>query len=222
MLEPTELARHPEVASAEGVVTEIATLAEGYRVTTPVEYEAGANDLRRVKAAQKRIEDLRTMFVGPLNAHVKRINDFFRGPAARLADAESKIKRGLLVYQQEEERRRQEEQRRLEEQARKERERLARQAEKAAAAGKAEKADALEARAAQVVAPIIQTETPKVAGVSTREVWKFEITDKAKLPTEYTLPDEPKIRRVVQALKGDTNIPGIRVYAEKQLAAGAA
>jgi hypothetical protein len=220
LLDASELQAHPEVEAAEGVVTEIATLADGYRVATPAEYESGAQDLRRVKAAQKRIEDLRTAFVKPLNDHVKRINEFFRAPAARLADAEGKIKRGLLAFQQEEDRRRRDEQRRLEEEARKERERLAKQAEKAAAAGKVEKAETLEARAAQVVAPVLQTETPKVAGVSTRSVWKFEIVDPELVPRVYLVPDEAKIRRVAQALKGDANIPGVRVYEEKQLAAG--
>lgn len=84
----------------------------------------------------------------------------------------------------------------------------------------AEKAEQLEQQAAAVVAPVIQREAPKVAGIKTREVWLFEITDPAAVPREYLMVDESKIRKVVNALKGDTQIGGVRVYADKSLAAG--
>ena len=82
----------------------------------------------------------------------------------------------------------------------------------------AEKAAAIELQAAAVVAPVIQREVPKVAGLKTREVYKFEVTDAALLPLEYLVPDEQRIRKVVNALKMDTRIPGVRVYPDKQQA----
>jgi hypothetical protein len=124
--------------------------------------------------------------------------------------------------------------------ARAEQERLRREFEEAAAAGRAAEAAKLAARAdrveeksaakiealqiqeAQVVAPVIQREPPKVAGVATREVWKFRVTDPALVPDQYKVIDESRIRKVVQALKADANIPGVEVYSERQLAAGAA
>lgn len=94
------------------------------------------------------------------------------------------------------------------------------------AESKVEKADikaaALEQTSAAVVAPIIQRAPPKVAGLTTREVWKFAVEDPAKVPREYLIVDETKIRKVVQALKGDAKIPGVRIYPEKQFASGAA
>lgn len=95
--------------------------------------------------------------------------------------------------------------------------RLEAEAEKAAA-----KQAELEMRAAMVVAPVIEAEAPKAVGVSSRVNWKFRITDESKLPREYTTPDEKKIGAVVRALKGDTNIPGVTVYAEESVAARAA
>lgn len=85
----------------------------------------------------------------------------------------------------------------------------------------AEKAAVLEQRAAATVAPVIQREAPKVAGLKMREVFKFEIVDASKLPREYLIPDEQRIRKVVGALKSDTNIPGVRVYADMQPASAA-
>lgn len=122
--------------------------------------------------------------------------------------------------------------------ARAEQDRLRREAESAAAAGRAAeaaklaaqaakveekaavRAEVMEQRTAAVVAPVIHREPPKVTGVSAREVWKFEVTDATAVPREYMVPDETKIRKVVNALKGDTQIAGVKVWAEKSLAAG--
>lgn len=97
---------------------------------------------------------------------------------------------------------------------------------RASAAATEEKAaarvEALAVQASTVVAPVIHREPPKVAGINTREVWKFEVTDPAAVPREYLSVDESKIRKVVGALKGDTRIAGVRVYSEKALASGAA
>ena len=243
------------------VTTEIANLeafAASYQVTTPAQYAAGAADLQRVKSAQKRLEETRTGITGPMNAALKRVNDFFRAPTERLATIERTIKGQLVRFADEQERIRQEEQRKADEAARKERERLeaqAREAERkarekadadrraaeaAAAVGRAAEAEKLAARAAAIeekaaakvddlatraattVAQVVVRDPPKVAGVSTREVWRFEITDAAQIPREYLVVDEARIRTVVQALKGDARIPGVRVYAERQIAAGAA
>lgn len=81
------------------------------------------------------------------------------------------------------------------------------------------KVESLQSTAASVVAPVLQRETPKVSGVSGRRVWKFRIKDASKLPREYTMPDEKKIGGVVRAMKSDTNIPGIEVWNEPDLAA---
>lgn len=91
------------------------------------------------------------------------------------------------------------------------------EAEKAAA-----KQAELEQREAAVTAPVIHREAPKVAGISTRTVYKFRIKDPAAIPREYLAVDEAKIRKVVQALKADANIPGVEVYAEEQMASRAA
>jgi len=80
----------------------------------------------------------------------------------------------------------------------------------------------LEIQAAAVVAPVIQREAPKVAGIVTREVWKFEVTDPSLVPRAYLSVDESKIRGVVQSLKGDALIPGVRVYSDKSIASSAA
>lgn len=244
----------PEAREVQAEADQALAVATEYRVTTQDQYSAAGEELTRIKAAQKRLDETRKSLTRPLDESKKRIMDFFRAPADKLAAAERAIKSACIGYQQEQERIRREEQARAEEAARKERERLERlrlaaeakarekeaelrrQAAEADAAerakielkmqAEADKAAAkqaeLEARAACVTAPVIHREAPKVEGLSTRTVWKFRITDARKLPPEYTLPDEVKIRKVVHALKGDTRIPGVEVYAEESMAARAA
>lgn len=55
-------------------------------------------------------------------------------------------------------------------------------------------------------------------GLTVREDWKFSIVDAALIPREYLVPDEKKIGRIVRAMKDQTNIPGVRVYAESGVA----
>lgn len=89
----------------------------------------------------------------------------------------------------------------------------------------ADKVATLEMQAATVVAPVIHREAPKVAGVATREVWKYEITDASKINPQFLMPDEKKIGAQVRALRGDAAGligPGVRVWSERQIAAGAA
>lgn len=96
-------------------------------------------------------------------------------------------------------------------------------AERAESAG-AEKVATLQAEAASVVAPIIQRAPPKIAGLSMRETWKFEITDASKINRAFLMPDEAKIRKQVGALKGDAGQiigEGVRIWPEKVPASAA-
>lgn len=200
-------------------------LAEGfeqYAVSTDVEYTAGAEDLRAVKAQIKAITDKRLEITRPMDAAKKSVMAFFAEPLDRLTKAESTIKRGLLAYKQEQDRKAAEERRKAAERQQREEERLRRQAEEAREKGKEARAEILEERAAVRSMAPAETKTaaaPKVEGVSTRKVWRFDITDPAAVPEQYKIIDERKIGGVVRALKADANIPGVRVYSEDTMAA---
>jgi hypothetical protein len=221
-MQQPDLKQLPEVRELETTVNDLATYARDFKVTTAEQYSAAGADLTRIKAARKRLDDIRTGITRPMDAAKKAVMDFFRAPGEKLDQAERAIKRAMVDFTEEQERLRLEEQRRADEAARKERDRLAAQAARAAESGKIEKAEQLQARAATVVAPVISREPPKVTGVSTRDVWKFEIVNEMEVPREYLMVDESKIRKVVGALKGETRIAGVRVWPEKSIAAGAA
>jgi hypothetical protein len=105
-------------------------------------------------------------------------------------------------------------------------------AEDAAAAAEAA---AEAAEIAEIAPPVALTATaPKAAGIASRQNWKFEVTSLEQLvaacagvPVDklarrellvYLTTDDKAIGGVAKALKAETRIPGVRVYAEDSLA----
>lgn len=136
-----------------------------------------------------------------------------------LVEAEGIIKPRIAAYQAEQERIRREDEARL----RAEAERAEEERRIAEAIALEESGDAVEAEAV-ISAPVVVPRpvippAPKLAGISTAQVWKYEITDMNKVPREYLKIDEVKVGGVVRALKDAANIPGIRIYTEASVRA---
>ena len=74
-----------------------------------------------------------------------------------------------------------------------------------------------------VIAPVVaRVQQPILHKISVGERWDFEVIDEGALPASYTkrIPDLPKIRRTVEAMKGETRIAGVRVFAKAAVSAG--
>lgn len=86
-------------------------------------------------------------------------------------------------------------------------------------ANAAAKVEGLQERAQSVVAVQVQRTDLKVAGKSNRKVWKWEVTDAAKVERRYLTPDEKKIGDLVKAMKSEAAemVGGIRVWEEDDL-----
>ena len=195
----------------------VGTIAD-LKITDASMYAAGGERLKELSAAEKRIEDMRKSLKAPILAAGKAIDAFFNAPLDRIINARNSIKRSLLTYQQEEERKRREIEARAQEEARKAAEKLQKQADAAAAKGKTEKAEALQQAAASVIVPVIVPTVQRLAGVSNRLTWHYEVTDVSKLPREWMSPDDKKLGAYVRSMKSETNIPGVRVYSKDGLA----
>jgi hypothetical protein len=209
----TELAPEREqlVAQAENLV-----------IRTATGYGEAAGWLKSIKGFLKRIEDARVRITKPLNDALREVNGQAKGAAAPFLEAEARIKRAMIEYSDEQDRIRAAEQRRANEAAEKERLRLQEIADRAAAKGQEGKAEIFAERAQAVVAPVAQRAAPKIDNISIPKVWVYEIKDEDLIPREYLVVDEVRLRKVVMALKGQTNIPGVRVFEQKRIAAGAA
>lgn len=198
-------------------------------------YRDAASELKAIKAKAKQLEDQRKSLTAPTDELKKRIMDLFRGPLDMLAQAESSIKRSMIAYDQEQERIRREEEARIREAQRKEQERLrklaeenARKAAEARESGNEAKAVQYEARAEEQItraettptAVVLADARPKVAGISTIEIWHARVTDPAQIPREYMIPNLDMLGRIAKNTKGTIAIPGVEFYAEKTMRAG--
>lgn len=203
--------------------------AQALEILTPEHYENAAALLKGVKRRAGEIEEERKRVLRPLDEARRRIMELFRPAQEVLAQAEHYIKRAVLDYQTEQERRRAEEEARLRELARKEQERLMARAQKAAAVGKDELAETLEEQAQSVYVPVVVSGTPKISGLVTRQNWHAEVTDKAALihaVAEGKVPDvvlEPNmviLNAQARALKEALDYPGVKAVADQTVAAG--
>lgn len=79
-------------------------------------------------------------------------------------------------------------------------------------------------------APVVHMASPKVAGVSTREVWSAEVTDKLALiqavaageaPAELLEVSMVTANKLAKALKGGMNYAGLKAVCTQQMAARA-
>jgi hypothetical protein len=135
----------------------------------------------------------------------------------------------LLDYNRRVDKERQEEQARLQEIAKKDQEdRRVNEARELKARGDHEAADQVIEDAITETAPVVQVQKEKIAGVTFRDVWRWEITDVAKIPTNYlsvevdtetgckTRISTAGIGAIVRAVKHEARvmamIPGIKVW----------
>lgn len=197
---------------------QIVKQAEAMMIVNDAAFQDGGTMLTSIKTISKNLE---TEFADPVDkAHKAHKSMVALRDKALLPfrQAEQIIKQKLGSYQMEIERKRQAEAEMLrkEAEAKAEADRIAKAQEQMDKGDLAGCEKTLAAPAAFVPPPRVTTpEPPKVAGVSFKDVWKFEIVDVSKLPPEYLMPDEPAIRKTVSGLMGKTNIPGVRVWSEK-------
>lgn len=197
-------------------VNEVMAAIDSLEIQDQDAMAAAAEWLRKNKETQKFVkeffeEDRKRTYDAyqAVTKEIKRFTDL-------LTKSEKSIKRKMADYQIEQERIRREE----EEKRRKEEEkRLQEEEKKRKAAEKKGKMAPLPSPPVVIEAPAQEEE--KLEGVSFVEVWTYTIDDTSKIPREYMIPDEKKIRDVVKAMKGDANIPGVKIFADKQVRARA-
>jgi len=227
----------PDVHEIEQQSFPIVAQANGFEVIDKASLDSAAELMQECKRWQK---EVRATF-GPAkqaahDAH-KKIIAAEREKLQPFEEAERTLKQKTGAYIQAENRRIAEERRKAEAEARAKEEarrqeemrrvraEAARAAKAAATKREAERIrrDAQQAAAEVKAAPVALEvpeveEAPKASGVVSRTVRKFRIVDVNKIPRKFMVPDEVKIRKVVQALGADADIPGVEVYEENQVA----
>lgn len=233
------------------VIQKATQLADaGYEIALAIKIEdqqmleIAADELKALTKRGKEIEELRLSLTRPLDESKKGIMALFATPLDRITSATSILRKEITRYQGEQEAIQRAERARAEAEAR-ERQRQAQDAARAAeeaARSAIESGDvsaamdaasaAAEAREVAEIAAIAPVQMPvtqsaSVSGITSRETWKFEVTDKAALVSAaaanpallaFIAVDEKAIGAWVRSQKENTNIPGIRAYSERGIA----
>ena len=178
--------------------------AEARAITSDEDIKSATNDLSLISKLKKAIEDKRKEYVGPINDHLKTINDAFKLFALPLNSADSITRQKILDYRKEQERIRQEQERINE---------LRLEAARAEMQLKGELAES-------VGIVEVKPEQPKhyrteAGTLGTVPIKKWEVVDFKLVPDDYKMIDATKVGKVVRA--GVPSIPGIRIWEEDSL-----
>lgn len=227
---PTELKiAAPDAAGLSKSAAAALAMVEGFEISDATTYGLAADELKEIKARATRLEEQRKALTAPLDAVKKGIMDLFRAPLDVLGQAESIIKRKMLAYTAEEQRKADEQRIAAERAAQEERDRLAAEAKALAEQGRAGEAAVKETVAAMIVAaPVAAPAVPKAEGVKVTKTIDFEVVDTlaliqhvAKNPELVALlsVDSVKLRGYVRGLGLACALPGVRVFEKQGLAA---
>jgi len=191
-METESLRIEAEVAVRQA--TEDREHVDALAVVTADDYRQAAEHLRALTAKYKELDERRKQATRPLDESKKAIMSWFRPAIDSLEFSIDALKARMTSYN--------ERQVAIERQA----------SENAAAALVAKRPVDETAMTTAFAGSVTATE-----GIAVAHVWDFEVTDPAKLPREYLLPDLQKIRAVVRALKAEAVIEGVRVFKTTQV-----
>lgn len=197
-------------------------------IATSTEFVSAGETLRQIKGESVRLKALRDDTLAPFREGMQRVQRLFAPKMQMLDNAEADLKEAIAGFteSQELERRRQEaalrdthaeEQRRAEARAARFEER-----------GKDEQAEAI--RDAVRPVPTVIMDTPKVSGVTTRDIWSAEVVDfmalvaavaKGEVPAGYLMANSATLNAAARAMKGAGRIPGVAITKRIGVAASA-
>jgi hypothetical protein len=204
-------------------------LVEAFVVNDDATYQLAGEELQAIQRRERALNDQRLLITRPMDEAKTAVMNLFRGPVDTLGKAAGILKAKMLGYSQQVAQRAAEERAQAERLAQQERARLAAEAEALRAAGNTGEAEVKEQVATMIVAaPAVQSQAPKVAGVSERKAVDFEVVDMlalikhvAERPELAGLlqVDSVKLRAHVKSMGMACTTPGLRVFEKSSLAA---
>jgi len=168
--------------------------------------QAAVNDLSLMGKLQKAVEDKRQEYVGPLNKHVKAVNDAFRLLTGPLAAAILTANIRVTAYKVEQKRIRAEadEVNRLAEEV----------ARRQAILNNGE--FSVETKPVEVVTTPRLTRTEMATG-GLVDSWQYEVLDIDQLPREYMIPDGAMLGAIATKHHDAKKVPGVRFFNKPHL-----
>lgn len=204
------------IAAQRAVATYVASQSVAI-IETDDEYAQAGTVLRSIAQQKSDHEAARKRITDPIRAGLAEIMEQAKATVAPLQQLDQSIRSEMNDFNARKREQAQAEQA--------ERDRIARQEAEEAATQEAatfEDDTVIETpavlRRAQERRTVVSSAPPKVAGVSKPITdWKFEITDAGAVPVQYLQVNESAIRAMVKAQRGNTSIPGVRVWPEDRI-----
>lgn len=212
-------ARQQEAEAAAKLAEQI---AGSYEIDSNDVAEIAADDLRRLVAEHKRVEEMRFSITRPMDEAKRAAMAAFAPYLDRIKAAELSLRTGLNRWLEQERIRVERERAEAARLEREELERLERERQQAIDAGDDEKVAEVEAAAELVMIAPAQNvaEVSRLAGISSRGKWGFEVESLLDLVKAaaanpdllaYLKADEVQIGKEVRAKGERFKVPGIRV-----------
>ena len=156
----------------------------------------------------------------PLNKVIKQINAWFKPISDQVQSGMDIIAKQMSIYDANKKKVAEELNRKALAEAEKKAKELEERAKKAEESGKSAKAEELRMKAEmqKAVAPVVQAETPKVAGTRMAKEFSYTVNDKKLIPLEYLEINDAMVKKVAKATDGAIVIPGLTItYTEKMV-----
>ena len=183
-----------ELAVIKTQVSKAVITAQQLQIKTKEELEGATSILSKIKAVGRLIQEKKESITKPLNEALKNARDLFRPLEVQWSEAEGIVKQKMVAFQISEEKKVEKKEEKI-----------------------AEKVDNGKISFEQATTKIEKIERPEnqVGNTTFKTIKKVVIEDEIKLPREYLIPDEVKIRK--DALAG-IEIAGVKIVEEKIVA----
>jgi predicted DNA-binding protein len=167
---------------------ELVALQE-FQIEDAEDFSTASEILREVKSIAKEVESRRRKVTDPLNAAIKEFGKWYKPALDTLLTMEGVLKSKISEYT--------------------ERQRVANEAamRAAAAAARAGNFEAAHEASKGIV------EEARAQGITTREVWQYEIEDLSQVPREYLALDHSAVKIYLKQAGAEPKpIPGLRFF----------
>ena len=183
-----------EIEAAEGEALTLVSMAAVGKIKTDKDMEHAREVLTSVMNFKKQLQLKKDSIVKPLNEALRQIRALFAPAEAKIAEAESGLKREILAYSNAM-------------QAKVE-------AKQAEVAKKVETGEMTMTKAAATLEKV----TVKTEAIPTRKIKEIEIVDDNQIPDQYWVLDLVRIRK--EAIFGNVQIPGVKVVEKTTIVGG--
>ena len=198
-----------------------------FKVADDAGYKYVNEQCKAIKDSMKVITEMEKGLTKPLNDAKTDIIAAFKPTVKHWKDLENLMKKAMVDYSQEQERKREQAAAEAADKERRARERLEQRAEKAIKKGDMVKAENLLVQAGSVTAPVNAPEAPKAEGQSVREKWTANVTDFQALvqavaagtvPINALTANQSFLDTQAKAMKETLSYPGVEANKKLSLA----